>query len=240
MSKSSATKKSKASAINTSANSNSKTSKIATPTLQQVETRLENEVPTTKVSVKRNSITTESAKALENKATAQNTVTPGAVEAKSKPSVDPEPTKVPNQKIPKTEFPLSQKQNGSTKTKEKSDVLLETKSTSSTTESNNSSVLQYTELSEIPIGVERITKAFHSGKTHSLQFRLKQLRNLYFTMKDNQEALCDALQKDFHRLPSETRNYEFATGLNELLFIMSQLHKWSKPQPVDELPLNLS
>ena len=86
------------------------------------------------------------------------------------------------------------------------------------------------------IGVERITKAFHSGKTHSLQFRLKQLRNLYFTMKDNQEALCDALQKDFHRLPSETRNYEFATGLNELVFIMSQLHKWSKPQPVDELP----
>ena len=44
-------------------------------------------------------------------------------------------------------------------------------------------------------------------------------------MKDNQEALCDALQKDFHRLPSETRNYEFATGLNELVFIMSQLHK---------------
>ncbi|KGU23250.1 hypothetical protein MGK_05150 [Candida albicans P57055] len=240
MSKPSAIKKSKASVIKPSANSKSKTPKIETPKLQQVETRLGGEVPTTKVSIKRNSITTESVKASEDKSTPQSTSIPAAAVAKSNPNTNAEPAKIPNEKLLKTESPSSQKQNGATTTKEKSDVSLETKSTSSTTVSNNNSVLQYTELSEIPIGVERITKAFHSGKTHSLQFRLKQLRNLYFTMKDNQEALCDALQKDFHRLPSETRNYEFATGLNELVFIMSQLHKWSKPQPVDELPLNLS
>ena len=58
-------------------------------------------------------------------------------------------------------------------------------------------------------------------------------------MKDNQEAICEALAKDFHRAPSETRNYELVTGLNELLYTMTQLHKWSKPLPVDALPINL-
>ena len=49
--------------------------KIETPKLQQVETRLEGEVPTTKVSIKRNSITTESVKASEDKSTPQSTST---------------------------------------------------------------------------------------------------------------------------------------------------------------------
>lgn len=98
---------------------------------------------------------------------------------------------------------------------------------------------KYTELSEIPIGVQKVTDGFFSGKTHSLQFRLNQLRNLYFAIKDHQQEICDALELDFARNSSETRNYEIATGLNELLFTMTQLHKWAKPEAVTDLPINL-
>ncbi|CAI5760338.1 unnamed protein product [Candida verbasci] len=100
-------------------------------------------------------------------------------------------------------------------------------------------ILEYTPLSEIYAGVEKVTKFFHTGTTHSIQFRLNQLRNLYFMIKDNQQEICYALELDFNRNSSETRNYEISTGLNELIFTMSQLHKWSKPEPVSDLPLNL-
>lgn len=101
--------------------------------------------------------------------------------------------------------------------------------------------LVYTPLSEIPKGIERLTRAFHEKqKTHSIQFRLNQLRNLYFLLKDNSEALCDALSKDFNRSPSETRNLELAGATSELLHAMSSLHKWVKPEKVTDLPLTAS
>ncbi|KAI5950355.1 HFD1 [Candida jiufengensis] len=105
--------------------------------------------------------------------------------------------------------------------------------------SSNYDEYKYTDLKDISIGVEKVTKGFQSGKTHSLQFRLNQIRNLYFAIKDNQLKIIQALEKDFNRVSSETKNYEIATGLNEMIFIMSQLHKWAKPEPVTDLPLNL-
>ena len=67
--------------------------------MQQVETRLEGEVPTTKVSIKRNSITTESVKASEDKSTPQSTNTPAAAVAKSNSNTNAEPAKIPNEKL---------------------------------------------------------------------------------------------------------------------------------------------
>ncbi|KAI5965128.1 HFD1 [Candida theae] len=98
---------------------------------------------------------------------------------------------------------------------------------------------KYTDLSEIPAGVKKVTDGFFTGKTHSLQFRLNQLRNLYFAIKDHQQEICDALELDFARNSSETKNYEISTGLNELLHTMTQLHKWAKPEPVSDLPVSL-
>ena len=100
--------------------------------------------------------------------------------------------------------------------------------------------LEYTKVEDIEPGIARVHAGFRSGKTQSIQFRLNQLRNLYFAIKENQPAICHALSQDFHRVPSETINYEIATGLGELLYIMSQLHKWVKPEKVTDLPLNLS
>ncbi|KAG5419480.1 HFD1 [Candida metapsilosis] len=109
----------------------------------------------------------------------------------------------------------------------------------STTTASDGFEYKYTELSEIPAGVQKVTDGFFTGKTHSLQFRLNQLRNLYFAIKDHQKEICDALELDFARSPSETKNYEISTGLNELLFTMTQLHKWAKPEAVTDLPVNL-
>ncbi|RLV91227.1 Aldehyde dehydrogenase dimeric NADP-preferring [Spathaspora sp. JA1] len=98
----------------------------------------------------------------------------------------------------------------------------------------------YTPIGSIAPGVQRLTEAFFTKKkTHSLQFRLNQLRNVYFEIKDNVDQLSDALYKDFHRSRFETRNLEILGGLNEIVHIMENLQNWSKPEKVTDLPLNL-
>lgn len=105
----------------------------------------------------------------------------------------------------------------------------------------STSPLVYTPLDAIPKGVQRLTKAFHeTQKTHGLQFRLNSLRNIYFAIKDNEDAILAALQKDFYRAPSETKNLELVPLLAELLHTMASLHKWVKPEKVTDLPIALS
>lgn len=102
----------------------------------------------------------------------------------------------------------------------------------------NGSPLRYTPMAEIAPGVDRLRDAFHrTQKTHSLQFRLNQLRNLYFAIKDQREAICEALFKDFHRAHAETKNLELVGGLNELVHTMANLHKWMQPDSIEGLPL---
>ncbi|KAF3985843.1 hypothetical protein FT663_05138 [Candidozyma haemuli var. vulneris] len=99
-------------------------------------------------------------------------------------------------------------------------------------------ILDYTPQEEIVASVNRLRNNFHSKrKTHPLQYRLNQLRNIYFAVKDNADDLCEALYKDFGRSHSETKNLEINPFLNELVHTMSQLHNWAKPEQVQHLPL---
>lgn len=100
------------------------------------------------------------------------------------------------------------------------------------------SILSYTPISKIPEIVETIRENhFTEQKTHSVQFRLNQLRNIYFAVKDNIDDLCDALYKDFGRSPTETYTLEYIVFLNSLLHTMANLHQWTSPTPIDGVPL---
>lgn len=102
------------------------------------------------------------------------------------------------------------------------------------------SILKYTPIKEIPVIVDRLVKSFHEDrKTHDIQFRLNQLRNLYFAIRDHKEQICDALFKDFNRSPSETMNLEYSVLMNHLIHTMSHLHKWAAPEKVSDLPINM-
>ncbi|CAI5757790.1 unnamed protein product [Candida verbasci] len=98
----------------------------------------------------------------------------------------------------------------------------------------------YTKIEDIKPSIQHLHTSFHKDqKSHDLQFRLNQLRNLYFAIKDNEDAICDALELDFGRNSSETRNLELLGGLNELVHTMASLNEWVKPEPISDLPLNL-
>ena len=74
------------------------------------------------------------------------------------------------------------------------------------TDIGNTSTSWYTEIKSIEPGVKHLTDSFFTKqKTHDIQFRLNQLRNLYYAVQDNVDALCEALSKDFNRSASETK-----------------------------------
>lgn len=100
-------------------------------------------------------------------------------------------------------------------------------------------VLTYTPIGDIAPAVERLNTFFHEHHTHPLQYRLNQLRNLYWALKDNCDEICDALYKDFGRAPTETKNLEYAPFMAELVHMMALLHQWARPEPVKDLPLSM-
>lgn len=103
------------------------------------------------------------------------------------------------------------------------------------------SVLEYTPLDQIPGIVGKLVENYHEEhKLHSVQFRLNQLRNIYFGLKDNLEDICDALQKDFRRSATETMTLEYSPLMSELVHMMAHLHEWVRPEPVKHVPLSQS
>ncbi|KAI5966694.1 hypothetical protein KGF57_000658 [Candida theae] len=98
----------------------------------------------------------------------------------------------------------------------------------------------YTPIDQIAPKVQKVTDAFfQKQKTQDIQFRLNQLRNLYFAVKDNEDALIKALEQDFYRSPFETKALEIEGGLNELVHTMAKLHEWSKPEKVTDLSISM-
>ncbi|KAI5955737.1 hypothetical protein KGF54_001239 [Candida jiufengensis] len=98
----------------------------------------------------------------------------------------------------------------------------------------------YTPIDSISKGINHLTDSFiNKQKTHDIQFRLNQLRNLYFAINDNVDEICEALEADFGRVPSETKNLELLGGINELVHTMASLHEWLKPEKVTDLPITL-
>ncbi|ODQ64555.1 aldehyde dehydrogenase [Nadsonia fulvescens var. elongata DSM 6958] len=94
--------------------------------------------------------------------------------------------------------------------------------------------LQYTSLTSIPGIVAHQRAEFQTFKTIPIQYRLNQLRNLYFAIKDNQELLVEALRTDLNKPAFETYVTEINYVLSETSYIMKNLAAWSKDEPIKD------
>lgn len=83
---------------------------------------------------------------------------------------------------------------------------------------------------EILQKVERVKQTYNSGKTLPVQYRLQQLRNLYYGLKDNQELLKDAVKEDLHRYPHETEALEMQGVFAEIDLALNKLPSWIKEE----------
>lgn len=105
-----------------------------------------------------------------------------------------------------------------------------------------SSPLTYTPVEDIPSIIakgkqfyrERQLALSHekNPRKADLQFRVRQLQKLYYSVKDHQDDIIDAMMKDFHRAPQETFTLELTPLINDILLMIKELPKWIKPTKV--------
>ncbi|KAF2139245.1 uncharacterized protein K452DRAFT_289799 [Aplosporella prunicola CBS 121167] len=97
--------------------------------------------------------------------------------------------------------------------------------------------LQYTPADSIPGIVDGLRATFHSQKTRPVEFRLKQLRKLYWGLKDNEQLVVDACKKDLGKSGFETYLTELGWVLNDIVFVCGKLEEWAADESAPDIAL---
>jgi beta-apo-4'-carotenal oxygenase len=93
-----------------------------------------------------------------------------------------------------------------------------------------------TPVEQIPSIVSRLRKTFFSQKTRPAEFRIKQLRKLYWAITDHEKELLEALAKDLRKSTFESFTAEINWTQNDIVFQTQNLEKWMK----DEKPADIA
>ena len=74
-------------------------------------------------------------------------------------------------------------------------------------------------------------RAYHAHPVPSKAERIQDLKRLQAFVRENEDALCDAISADYgHRSRHETRLAEIAPSVDGIKYVIKQLGKWMRPQ----------
>lgn len=93
-----------------------------------------------------------------------------------------------------------------------------------------------TALDAIPASVNTLRATFNGLRTKDIQYRLKQLRKLYWGLVDYTPLLEEAMLKDFRKNKHEATITETGWVKNECLDLINNLEKWAKDESVVNVP----
>jgi aldehyde dehydrogenase (NAD+) len=92
--------------------------------------------------------------------------------------------------------------------------------------------MSFTLPSDFHDSYKTVFKTFASGKTKSLQWRKWQLKQTWWMLQDNHDAIVKALQKDLNRHPFESTMTDIKALSDDTLLSIQNLEKWT----ADEIP----
>ena len=95
----------------------------------------------------------------------------------------------------------------------------------------------HTPIDNIPATHQRVVAKFHTHTTRDLQYRLKQLRSLYWGLKDEEPALNEALKLDLGKSAFEAYLAEVGWVLNDILFMSKNLERFMKDEKAEDMDL---
>lgn len=81
---------------------------------------------------------------------------------------------------------------------------------------------------------------FRTQKTKPLEYRLLQLRKLYWALEDNADAITEACMRDLGKPAFETALSEIDWCKNDIVFVTKNLAKWMKDEAAPDIPLSNS
>ena len=92
----------------------------------------------------------------------------------------------------------------------------------------------------IPAVHQRVVDKFHSHTTRPIEYRLKQLRSLYWGLKDEEPALLEACKLDLGKSAYEAYLTEVGWVLNDIIFMSKNLVRFMKDEKPDDINLTNS
>ncbi|KAF2399538.1 aldehyde dehydrogenase [Trichodelitschia bisporula] len=96
---------------------------------------------------------------------------------------------------------------------------------------------EHTPVETIPAIAAGVRRAYLDHKTRPLEWRLKQLRSLYWGLKDNEAAIMEACRLDLGKPDYETYLTECGWCANDIIFTTQNLEKWMKDESPPDIPL---
>ncbi|GIC93057.1 uncharacterized protein Aud_009536 [Aspergillus udagawae] len=95
--------------------------------------------------------------------------------------------------------------------------------------------LQFSSLETISACISTTRKSFLEHRSRDVEFRLVQLRKLYWAVKDHEEDIVRACALDLNKPRFETEIAESGWLLNDIVFTTRNLHKRVKDEKADPL-----
>ncbi|KAF5127660.1 Beta-apo-4'-carotenal oxygenase [Metarhizium anisopliae] len=92
-------------------------------------------------------------------------------------------------------------------------------------------------LDGITAHVERLRKTFRTNKTKDMNFRLQQIRRLYWAVSDYEQLIEEAVMKDMGKCKFEAHVTEIDWVKNEAINVANKLETWAKDEYVVDLPM---
>lgn len=93
-----------------------------------------------------------------------------------------------------------------------------------------------TPLDVIASSVSTLRSTYNSSRTKDTQYRLQQLRKLYWGLVDYTPLLEEAIRKDFGKCKHETAISEIGWAKNECIDLINNLEKWTKDESIVNVP----
>ncbi|EEH07347.1 aldehyde dehydrogenase [Histoplasma capsulatum G186AR] len=97
--------------------------------------------------------------------------------------------------------------------------------------------LQFTPVEEIPAKVRKVRTTFFQHKTRPIEFRIQQLRKLYWALKDREHLVVEALYRDLGKPKYETYVSEINIVENDIVFIQKNVAKWAKDEKAQNIDM---
>ncbi|KAG9340489.1 hypothetical protein JZ751_021308 [Albula glossodonta] len=88
--------------------------------------------------------------------------------------------------------------------------------------------------------VERARRAFQSGRSRPLEYRLQQLKRLQCFIRERQTDITTALKQDLNKSEQASLLYEVLSLEGEISLAVDRLAEWAAPRPVEKSLLTLS
>ncbi|KAI9671960.1 MAG: hypothetical protein M1817_002309 [Caeruleum heppii] len=95
----------------------------------------------------------------------------------------------------------------------------------------------HTPVEAIPTIVDRVRSTFFAHKTKPIEYRLVQLRKLYWGIKDNEDAIVEACRLDLGKPVFEAFLAEVGWVENDIVFTCNNLEKWAKDEKAPDIAL---